>query len=126
MKKILLLLFILTFNSCEVKENKFQVLEYQEYKNNVINKNVQLFDVRTPEEYSLGNIKGSKNIDFKNQEKFNIFFSELDKKTPVYLYCRSGNRSKKSADILMDMGFSEIYDLKGGFIEWNLNKLKEN
>jgi len=26
----------------------------------------------------------------------------------------------------MDMGFSEIYDLKGGFIEWNLNKLKEN
>jgi len=126
MKKILLLLFILTLNSCKVKENKFQVLEYQEYKNNVINKNVQLFDVRTPEEYSLGNIKGSKNIDFKNQEKFNIFFSGLDKKNPVYLYCRSGNRSKKSADILMDMGFSEIYDLKGGFIEWNLNKLKEN
>ena len=63
---------------------------------------------------------------FKNQEKFNVFFTELDKKTPIYLYCRSGNRSKKSADILIEMGFSEIYDLKGGFIEWNLNKLKEN
>ena len=125
MKK-LLLLFIVIFNSCEVKEVKFQVLEYQEYKDNVLKKNVQLFDVRTPEEYSLGNIEGSINIDFKNQKKFNEFFGNLDKKRPVYLYCRSGNRSKKSADILLEQGFSEVYDLKGGFIEWNLNELKEN
>ena len=125
MKK-LLLLFIVIFNSCEVKEVKFQVLEYQEYKDNVLKKNVQLFDVRTPEEYSLGNIEASINIDFKNQKKFNEFFGNLDKKRPVYLYCRSGNRSKKSADILLEQGFSEVYDLKGGFIEWNLNELKEN
>jgi len=40
------------------------------------------------------------------------------------LYCRSGNRSKKSAEKLIDLGFKKIYDLKGGFIEWNLNELK--
>jgi rhodanese-related sulfurtransferase len=50
----------------------------------------------------------------------------LDKKNPIYLYCRSGNRSKKSADILIKLGFSEVYDLKGGFVEWNLNELKKN
>jgi rhodanese-related sulfurtransferase len=125
MKKILILLFI-TFNSCELQESKFKVLEYQVYKNNVSNKNVQLFDVRTKEEYNLGHIEGSINIDFKNQKNFNQFFGKLDKKKPVYLYCRSGNRSKKSADILLEMGFSEVYDLKGGFIEWNLNELKKN
>ena len=125
MKKLLLLLFI-TFNSCEPQENKFKVLEYQAYKNNILNKNVQLFDVRTPEEYNLGHIEGSINIDFKNQKNFNLFFEKLDKKNPIYLYCRSGNRSKKSADILIKLGFSEVYDLKGGFVEWNLNELKKN
>lgn len=125
MKKILILLF-LTFNSCEPQDSKFKVLEYQAYKNKIINKNVQLIDVRTVEEYDLGHIEGSINIDFKNQEKFNQFFGKLDKKKPVYLYCRSGNRSKKSADILLEIGFSEVYDLKGGFVEWNLNELKKN
>ena len=126
MKKLLLLLLFITFNSCETQENKFKVLEYQAYKNNILNKNVQLFDVRTPEEYNLGHIEGSINIDFKNQKKFNLFFEKLDKKNPIYLYCRSGNRSKKSADILIKLGFSEVYDLKGGFVEWNLNELKKN
>lgn len=123
--KFFLLLFII-FTSCELQESKFKVLEYQEYKNNILNKNVQLFDVRTPDEYNLGHIEGSINIDFKNQKKFNLFFGKFDKKKPVYLYCRSGNRSKKSADILLELGFSEVYDLKGGFVEWNLNELKEN
>lgn len=125
MKKILIILFI-TFNSCEPLESKFKVLDYQVYKNNVSNNNVQLFDVRTKEEYNLGHIEGSINIDFKNQKRFNQFFGKLGKKKPVYLYCRSGNRSKKSADILLEMGFSEVYDLKGGFVEWNLNELKKN
>ena len=125
MKKILIILFI-TFISCEPQESKFKVLDYQVYKNNVLKKNVRLFDVRTKEEYNLGHIEGSINIDFKNQKKFNQFFGKLDKKKSVYLYCRSGNRSKKSADILLEMGFSEVYDLKGGFVEWNLNELKKN
>jgi rhodanese-related sulfurtransferase len=126
MKKLVLVLLFITLSSCEHQETKFKVLEYQTYKNNVLNKNVQLFDVRTSEEYNLGHIEGSINIDFKNQKKFNEFFGNLDKKKPLYLYCRSGNRSKKSADILLELGFSEVYDLKGGFVEWNLNELKQN
>jgi rhodanese-related sulfurtransferase len=125
MKNISLLLF-LTFISCEFQENKFEVLEYVTYKKNILNNNVQLFDVRTPEEFDQGHIEGAINIDFKNEKKFNSYFRDLNKNKPVFLYCRSGNRSKKSAKILLDMGYSEIYDLKGGFIEWNLNELKEN
>ncbi|VAV83833.1 hypothetical protein MNBD_BACTEROID02-1730, partial [hydrothermal vent metagenome] len=35
-----------------------------------------------------------------------------------YLYCRSGGRSRKAAKILAEMGFKEIYDLKGGYMAW--------
>ena len=119
-----LLLIILLFISCENNKGEFKLLEYQSYKSHIENNSVQLFDVRTPEEYNLGHINGAVNIDFKNEEIFYRSFEKLDKSKPVYLYCRSGNRSKKSADILIELGFSKVYDLKGGFIEWNLNELK--
>ena len=96
-----------------------------EFKNQIVN-NVQLVDVRTSEEFNAGHIEGAINIDFKNDEVFYQSFQRLDKKNPVYVYCRSGNRSKKSADKLLEMGFSMVYDLKGGYIDWNLNELKDN
>ena len=119
-----LLLIIIIFISCENNKGEFKLLEYQSYKSHIENNSVQLFDVRTPEEYNLGHINGAVNIDFKNEEIFYRSFEKLNKSKPVYLYCRSGNRSKKSADILIELGFSKVYDLKGGFIEWNLNELK--
>ena len=119
-----LLLIIIIFISCENNKGEFKLLEYKSYKSHIENNSVQLFDVRTPEEYNLGHINGAVNIDFKNEEIFYRSFEKLDKSKPVYLYCRSGNRSKKSADILIELGFSKVYDLKGGFIEWNLNELK--
>jgi len=121
---IRLMLIIFLFISCESNKGEFLLLEYKSYKSHIENNSVQLFDVRTPEEFNLGHIKGAVNIDYKNEEIFYRSFEKLDKSKPVYLYCRSGNRSKKSADILIEIGFSRVYDLKGGFIEWNLNEFK--
>ena len=121
MKKVLILIFV--FISCQNNE-KFDLLDYSEFKKQVENTNVQLFDVRTPEEYIMGHIEGAINVDFKNDEVFDSFFNDLNKSDTIYLYCRSGNRSKKSADKLISLGFQKIYDLDGGFIEWNLNELK--
>lgn len=116
---------LLIFSSCDNSVDKFEILEYMEFKNQIVN-NVQLIDVRTSEEFNAGHIEGAINIDFKNEEVFYQSFQRLDKKNPVYVYCRSGNRSKKSADKLLEMGFSKVYDLKGGYIDWNLNELKDN
>jgi phage shock protein E len=74
---------------------------------------VILIDVRTPEEYQAGHLKYSQNIDYK-KEDFKTQIDKLNKKTPVYLYCRTGNRSSKSADILKDLGFTTVYNI-GGF-----------
>ena len=121
MKKVLILFFV--FISCQ-NDEKFDLLDYKEFKKQVENTNVQLFDVRTPDEYVMGHIEGAINVDFKNDEVFDSFFNDLNKSDTIYLYCRSGNRSKKSADKLISLGFQKIYDLEGGFIEWNLNELK--
>lgn len=75
-----------------------------------------LVDVRTPGEFNSGNIEGAKNInisgDFANQ------IQKLDKDKPVYVYCRSGNRSGRAMQQMKGMGFKEVYNLSGGIGAW--------
>lgn len=78
---------------------------------------VQLIDVRTREEYAAGHIKGSKNIDYKAND-FLMKFDKLDREKPVYIYCRSGNRSSNAARELSQLGFQKIINLDGGYISW--------
>ena len=78
---------------------------------------VQLIDVRTPEEYSDGHIENSQNIDFKSPT-FGEDILVLDKSKPVIVYCKSGKRSGNSSKILMKAGFIKVYDLEGGILEW--------
>ncbi|MGN7885605.1 rhodanese-like domain-containing protein [Dyadobacter endophyticus] len=72
-----------------------------------------LVDVRTPEEFDGGHLQYSKNINF-NSPDFKAEVAKLDKSKPVYLYCRSGNRSGKAADTLKALGFHSYYNI-GGF-----------
>ena len=122
MRNIILIIFILL--SCQ-DNKKFEILKYSDFKNKIESSDVVLIDVRTPMEYSQGHIQGSVNVDFKEEKDFQNYFKNLDKSETIFLYCRSGNRSKKSAEKLIDLGFNKIYDLDGGFIEWNLEELKE-
>lgn len=78
---------------------------------------VQLIDVRTPEEYSEVHIVNSQNIDFSSPT-FDEDITKLDKNKPVILYCRSGGRSAKCAKKLKDAGFEKVYDLEGGISKW--------
>lgn len=120
-----LLFFFVVILSCQTENKRFELLPYIDFKNKIELNKVRLIDVRTAMEFSQGNINGSVNVDYKNDEEFFNYFNELDKSEPVFLYCRSGNRSKKSAEKLINLGFLKIYDLEGGFIEWNLNELKD-
>jgi rhodanese-related sulfurtransferase len=94
--------------------NKISVDEFDKV---IQEKNVQLVDVRTPEEYAEGHIKGAVNINFKKRT-FPDFINVIDKKKPVAIYCRSANRSGKAALIMQSLGFKKIYDLDGGIKAW--------
>lgn len=116
MKNIIVIIMVTigSFLSVNAQQNaKYTILEVQAFKDSISHKKVQLIDVRTPEEYAEKHIQYAENIDFFSEE-FNSKFDHLDKQQPVYIYCRSGNRSKRAADKLSAMGFEKIFDLKGG------------
>ncbi|MBU2995409.1 rhodanese-like domain-containing protein [Cellulophaga baltica] len=99
------------------KSKNIKKLSSTEFKDAISNtKKLQLVDVRSPQEYKTGAIKNAINIDFYQPEIFEIEFNKLDKEKPVYIYCRSGARSGKAAKTLDNLGFKEIYDLRGGFM----------
>lgn len=77
----------------------------------------QLVDARTPGEVAAGKLSGAVAYDYKADE-IEKAANELDKSKPVFIYCGSGIRSEKSAEILMKAGFTEIYDMKGGMKAW--------
>lgn len=109
-------LLSILFGSNPANENTV-LLSPQDFKEHISKKNVQLVDVRTPREYNIGHIKGARNIDF-NSGSFISEFNKLNKNRPIYIYCRTGSRSRHASDKLSDMGFTEIYDLRGGIVKW--------
>lgn len=100
------------------ENNSITVLNKETFKSKIIESKVQLVDVRTSREYKAGTIEYASNIDYFDDENFYSKFGKLDKEKPVYIFCRSGNRSQKAAKKLVKLGFKEIYDLKGGYLNW--------
>jgi len=85
-------------------------------------KDVKLLDVRTKEEFNEGHIANAQNLVY--DENFSEKIGKLDKEKPVIVYCKSGGRSEKCAQILKDSGFVKVYDIKGGITEWKFEGKK--
>ena len=81
---------------------------------------VQLLDVRTAAEFSKGAIPGAINLDIRSAD-FMEQLQDFDLDKPVIIYCHSGGRSAKASDILNTMGFTQIFDYKGGYSDWSKN-----
>ena len=76
-----------------------------------------LLDIRTPEEVSKGFLKNASFINFYD-ENFLQKASWVKKNQPIYVYCHAGGRSSKAAEILIELGFREVYNLVGGYSKW--------
>ena len=72
--------------------------------------------MRTEAEYEEGHIPGA--ICVPNEIIENAEIKELpDKEQTIYVYCRSGNRSKKASEKLVKLGYTNIIEF-GGIIDW--------
>ena len=75
-----------------------------------------ILDVRTPEEFAAGHIPGALNI--PNETIGTDEIPQLpEKEQRIYVYCRSGNRSKQAAEKLVALGYTDIVEI-GGIIDW--------
>ncbi len=74
-----------------------------------------LVDVREPEEFRQGHLSGSRLIPLREV----IDEAEgLPRDRPIYLICRSGRRSTRALHWFLDLGFEEVFNLKGGILSW--------
>lgn len=102
--------------SCKFGNQQVEVITSDEMESLLLSESIQLVDVRSFEEFQEKHIKGAQSIVFDSEFKENI--SRLDKSKPVAVYCRTGRRSKECSQILMEQGFTKIYDLEGGLEKW--------
>jgi rhodanese-related sulfurtransferase len=130
MKKIVLfccmIVAVSLSTSCldEKINSEVKVISAEEMQSILELEDVQLVDVRTPEEYAEVRIANAQNIDFTSPT-FEEDIIKLDKEKPVILYCQGGVRSAKCAKKLKEAGFEKIYDLEGGISKWkHSDKLK--
>ncbi len=119
-RKLLFMLLLLNVICCFSQENQsIKVIDMVTFKNEVIGKDVQLIDIRTPKEYLAGYIDDAVNINSADQNVFIAGFQKLDKTKPVYIYCYSGVRSHRVGKKLKELGFEKIYDFKEGYKAWS-------
>ena len=98
--------------------NDFKIVDADKFAKFIQENDVTVLDVRTPAEHAEGYIPGTDfNIDVLDDSYTRIATGKLPKEKPVALYCRSGNRSKKAARILVDKGY-EVVELGTGFRGW--------
>jgi rhodanese-related sulfurtransferase len=130
---IIIMMISLLLVSCNSNEQSLEesgsggevsMISPEEAKENLDeNPEIVLLDVRTPSEFESEHIEGAVLLPLDqiankaeevipNQEKI------------YYVYCRSGNRSATAAQLLVDMGYENIYDL-GGIIDWPYDTVKE-
>lgn len=80
--------------------------------------NTVILDVRTPEEYNEGHIPNSVLIDFTASD-FNTKMQKLDKSKTYLVYCAAGARSKAAGREMVKNNFQSVYNMLGGFMNYN-------
>jgi rhodanese-related sulfurtransferase len=116
------LIFILTILfSCNLSDKIINEITIADFKSLNSVEDIQLIDVRTIEEYNSGYIGGALNIDFY-KSSFIDSINVLDKSKTTVIYCKSGNRSSKSALMMKSLGFKNVYNLKEGMNGWLSNR----
>jgi rhodanese-related sulfurtransferase len=111
MKWVVFLSLFVLLTGCTATYKNVSVQELSSAKE----PNYILLDVRQPEEYDEAHVANSVLIPLG---ELALRTSELAKDAPLYVICRSGNRSKQASDILVKAGFKDVRNVEGGILAW--------
>jgi rhodanese-related sulfurtransferase len=115
MKSFLLFFILVSFNSFAQNVTSLPVKQFAKKLDSA---QVQLLDVRRPDEFKTGHLEGAFQADWQNKEQFEETVQHLDKEKPVYVYCLAGSRSAAAASWLAERGFTRVVNMLGGINEW--------
>ncbi len=111
---ILIVAFIIYYGYTWFRQKKIvKTLTEEQFREGY--RKAQLIDVREPNEFDNGHILGARNIPM-TQMKMRL--QEIRPDKPVYLYCQSGMRSGRAAQLLYKKGYKDLSHLQGGFKKW--------
>ena len=119
MKKalILFIVFLATIACDKPQQGSVKNITQEEFAK-LKTTEIQLLDVRTPDEVNKGIIKGAKIVNFYDDDFTVKAAAKFDKSKPLYIYCAAGGRSSKASSQLVLEGFDEVYNLLGGYRQW--------
>ena len=98
-------------------ENTYQQITQQEAKVMMYTQDVIILDVREQSEYDAGHIPGAILLPVGTITKESAAAVILELDSVVLVYCRSGNRSKTASKVLVELGYTNIYEF-GGINTW--------
>lgn len=123
MKKIILVVCMcLLVVGCNNSSSQSHNISTLEVFNNISTNKYVIIDVREIDEYKEGHIQNAINIsvdDIKEEVEKVI----VNKDTNIVVYCRSGSRSSEALKKLIDLGYTNVYDM-GGIISWEYDLVK--
>lgn len=125
LKNLFVIFLTLAGMACSHAQSADTKLSAKEFEGKIRSTpDAQIVDVRTAAEFKAGHIKDASNIDIRSAE-FKSMVATLDKSKPVFVYCLSGGRSASAAGYLRSEGYTQIYEMPGGMMEWRNNDLPE-
>ena len=114
----------LTLSSKNKKNNH---VDPKKWNKLIADKETLVLDSRKPFEYKVGTFKKSVNPDVDNFREFPKYLSKLNKKKPIAMFCTGGIRCEKASVFLEKKGFKNVFQLKGGILNYLKNiKKKES
>lgn len=119
--KLFVLVMILSLLSLPAWALNYKTITATELKTRSANKDFFLLDVHIPEQVHIAGTDAF--IDFRKIHQ-NTYKLPSDKKTEIVVYCLGGGMSRAAVEDLLEMGYTNVYDLTGGVRAFNRLSLK--
>jgi UPF0176 protein len=107
------------------KNKKDNHVDPKKWNELIFDKDTLVLDSRKPFEYEVGTFKRSVNPDVDNFREFPKYLNKLNKKKTIAMFCTGGIRCEKASVFLEKKGFKNVYQLKGGILNYLKNVKKK-
>jgi rhodanese-related sulfurtransferase len=97
-------------------DNTVPLIEPEEALDYIAQQDPVILDIRSVEEQKISIIGGSRPLDYDSFTLDQV--PDIPKERPILVYCALGYRSEKIGQQLLEAGYSQVYNLKGGIIHW--------